>query len=131
MLKFFTSSFLIIQRISLSKKKEWKDTIKGQYKKVLNQIKTWQYHGCDQIITTAWKTRVANFPMKVGGFLRTIQLLPPINIYRQKINFYIFSGTFIRGLETTATYDPKTKEFILDSPTLTSKKYWPGCCKSR
>ncbi|XP_071144524.1 peroxisomal acyl-coenzyme A oxidase 1-like isoform X4 [Mytilus edulis] len=36
-------------------------------------------------------------------------------------------GTFIRGLETTATYDPKTKEFILDSPTLTSKKYWPGC----
>ncbi|CAC5383192.1 E1.3.3.6 [Mytilus coruscus] len=35
--------------------------------------------------------------------------------------------TFIRGLETRATYDPKTKEFILDSPTLTSVKYWPGC----
>lgn len=35
-------------------------------------------------------------------------------------------GTFIRGLETTATYDPKTKEFILNSPTLTSLKWWPG-----
>ncbi|XP_052079728.1 peroxisomal acyl-coenzyme A oxidase 1-like isoform X2 [Mytilus californianus] len=35
-------------------------------------------------------------------------------------------GTFLRGLETTATYDPKTKEFILNSPTLTSIKYWPA-----
>lgn len=35
-------------------------------------------------------------------------------------------GTFIRGLETTATYDPQTKEFILNSPTLTSLKWWPG-----
>ncbi|XP_049873339.1 probable peroxisomal acyl-coenzyme A oxidase 1 [Pectinophora gossypiella] len=35
-------------------------------------------------------------------------------------------GTFIRGLETTATYDPETKEFVLHSPTLTSYKWWPG-----
>ncbi|KAG7200556.1 hypothetical protein KM043_001117 [Ampulex compressa] len=35
-------------------------------------------------------------------------------------------GTFIRGLETTATYDPATQEFILNSPTLTSYKWWPG-----
>ncbi|XP_067010660.2 acyl-coenzyme A oxidase 1 [Anabrus simplex] len=35
-------------------------------------------------------------------------------------------GTFIRGLETTAHYDPKTKEFVLNSPTLTSYKWWPG-----
>ncbi|XP_037298571.1 probable peroxisomal acyl-coenzyme A oxidase 1 [Manduca sexta] len=35
-------------------------------------------------------------------------------------------GTFVRGLETTATYDPKTKEFILNSPTLTAYKWWPG-----
>lgn len=35
-------------------------------------------------------------------------------------------GTFIRGLETTATYDPKTEEFILHSPTITSYKWWPG-----
>lgn len=35
-------------------------------------------------------------------------------------------GTFIRGLETTATYDPKMKEFVLNSPNLTSYKWWPG-----
>ncbi|KAH9633522.1 hypothetical protein HF086_013199 [Spodoptera exigua] len=38
-------------------------------------------------------------------------------------------GTFIRGLETTATYDPATQEFVLHSPTLTSYKWWPGGCK--
>ncbi|OWF46410.1 peroxisomal acyl-coenzyme A oxidase 1-like [Mizuhopecten yessoensis] len=35
-------------------------------------------------------------------------------------------GTFIRGLETTATFDPKTQEFIVDTPTLSATKYWPG-----
>ncbi|XP_059613153.1 probable peroxisomal acyl-coenzyme A oxidase 1 [Phlebotomus argentipes] len=35
-------------------------------------------------------------------------------------------GTFIRGLETTSTYDPQTEEFVLNSPTLTSYKWWPG-----
>ncbi|XP_046383473.1 probable peroxisomal acyl-coenzyme A oxidase 1 [Ischnura elegans] len=35
-------------------------------------------------------------------------------------------GTFIRGLETTATYDPSREEFVLNSPTLTSYKWWPG-----
>uniref|UniRef100_A0A8C2W3I7 Acyl-coenzyme A oxidase n=1 Tax=Chinchilla lanigera TaxID=34839 RepID=A0A8C2W3I7_CHILA len=35
-------------------------------------------------------------------------------------------GTHLRGLETTATYDPKTQEFIMNSPTVTSIKWWPG-----
>lgn len=35
-------------------------------------------------------------------------------------------GTFIRGLETTATYDPSTKEFVINSPTITAYKWWPG-----
>ncbi|BFZ11130.1 hypothetical protein BsWGS_14169 [Bradybaena similaris] len=35
-------------------------------------------------------------------------------------------GTFVRGLETTATYDPKTREFIINSPTTSSTKFWPG-----
>lgn len=37
-------------------------------------------------------------------------------------------GTFIRGLETTATYDEKTEEFVLNSPTITAYKWWPGGC---
>ncbi|KAL4893273.1 acyl-CoA dehydrogenase/oxidase C-terminal [Aspergillus ambiguus] len=35
-------------------------------------------------------------------------------------------GTFVRGIETTATYDEISGEFIVDSPTLTATKYWPG-----
>lgn len=35
-------------------------------------------------------------------------------------------GTFVRGLETTATYDPEHQQFIMHSPTLTSTKWWPG-----
>lgn len=35
-------------------------------------------------------------------------------------------GTNVRALETTATYDPRTEEFIINSPTLTSVKFWPG-----
>ncbi len=38
-------------------------------------------------------------------------------------------GTYLRGLETTATYDPSKQEFILDSPTLTAMKWWPGTRK--
>ncbi|KAF4520517.1 hypothetical protein B566_EDAN004801, partial [Ephemera danica] len=35
-------------------------------------------------------------------------------------------GTFVRGLETTATYHPETEEFELNSPTVSSYKWWPG-----
>lgn len=35
-------------------------------------------------------------------------------------------GTFVRGLETTATYDPTSQEFVVHSPSLTSTKWWPG-----
>ncbi|KAL8834117.1 MAG: hypothetical protein Q9170_003920 [Blastenia crenularia] len=35
-------------------------------------------------------------------------------------------GTFLRGLETTATFDPQTDEFVIHSPTITSTKYWPS-----
>ncbi|KAJ7496419.1 acyl-CoA dehydrogenase/oxidase [Mycena latifolia] len=35
-------------------------------------------------------------------------------------------GTFVRGLETTATFDQAADEFIIHSPTKSSTKYWPG-----
>ena len=35
-------------------------------------------------------------------------------------------GTFLRGLETTATYDPSREEFVIHSPTLTATKWWAG-----
>ncbi|KAL6074611.1 Acyl-coenzyme A oxidase (Acyl-CoA oxidase) [Balamuthia mandrillaris] len=35
-------------------------------------------------------------------------------------------GSNVRGLETTATYDKETQEFVLHSPTITAAKWWPG-----
>ncbi|XP_071697803.1 peroxisomal acyl-coenzyme A oxidase 1-like isoform X1 [Rutidosis leptorrhynchoides] len=35
-------------------------------------------------------------------------------------------GSNVQGLETTATFDPQTDEFIIHSPTITSSKWWPG-----
>lgn len=35
-------------------------------------------------------------------------------------------GTFVRGLETRATYDPTVEEFVLHTPTITATKWWPG-----
>ncbi|XP_022795234.1 peroxisomal acyl-coenzyme A oxidase 1-like [Stylophora pistillata] len=35
-------------------------------------------------------------------------------------------GTFVRGLETTATYDKTTQEFVIHSPTHSACKWWPG-----
>lgn len=35
-------------------------------------------------------------------------------------------GSNVRALQTTATYDVSTKEFILHSPSLQSIKWWPG-----
>ena len=39
---------------------------------------------------------------------------------------FVGHGTFLRGLETTATYDKASQEFIIHSPTVTSLKWWPG-----
>ena len=35
-------------------------------------------------------------------------------------------GTFVRGLETTASYNPASQQFVIHSPTLSSTKWWPG-----
>lgn len=37
-----------------------------------------------------------------------------------------FQGTYLQGLETEATYDAATQEFVLHSPTMTAAKWWPG-----
>jgi acyl-CoA oxidase len=35
-------------------------------------------------------------------------------------------GSNVQGVETTAVYDKEKQEFIINSPTLTSRKWWPG-----
>lgn len=35
-------------------------------------------------------------------------------------------GTYLNGLETTATFDKEAQEFVLNTPSHTSMKWWPG-----
>lgn len=35
-------------------------------------------------------------------------------------------GSNVRGIETTATFDPDTDEIVINSPTISSHKYWIG-----
>lgn len=35
-------------------------------------------------------------------------------------------GSDVQSLETEAHYDEKTKEFVINSPTVSSRKWWPG-----
>lgn len=35
-------------------------------------------------------------------------------------------GTFLRGLQTTATFDADSDEFVLDTPSVSAYKWWPG-----
>lgn len=54
----------------------------------------------------------------------------PLSETGQIIGAYVSTelghGSFVRGMETTATYDEKTDEFIINSPTVSSTKFWPG-----
>ncbi|XP_018617341.1 peroxisomal acyl-coenzyme A oxidase 1 isoform X2 [Scleropages formosus] len=60
---------------------------------------------------------------QLNKWLPLIQSYSAIGTYAQT---ELGHGTHIRGLETTATYDPSTQEFVLNSPTVTSIKWWPG-----
>nr|CAB3219770.1 peroxisomal acyl-coenzyme A oxidase 2 [Phallusia mammillata] len=35
-------------------------------------------------------------------------------------------GSFLRGLETEATFDRETQEFVINCPKVSSMKWWPG-----
>ena len=35
-------------------------------------------------------------------------------------------GSDVQGMETTATLDKQTDEFIIHTPTITATKFWPG-----
>lgn len=35
-------------------------------------------------------------------------------------------GSNVAGLQTTATFDPQTDEFVLNTPSIEAYKFWPG-----
>ena len=82
---------------------------------VLHQFETlWMFWGDLQMFLFSGGDEVVKVR---GGYYIHVQY----NIY-----LYWCLGTFLRGLETTATYDKNTDHFILHSPTISSIKFWPG-----
>ncbi|XP_055014237.1 peroxisomal acyl-coenzyme A oxidase 1-like [Boleophthalmus pectinirostris] len=80
-------------------------TLGPQYVMVLPTL----YSQCDQEQSKKWLPLARSFKV-MGTYAQT----------------ELGHGTHLRGLETTATYDPATQEFVLNSPTVTSIKWWPG-----
>ncbi|KAF6151295.1 hypothetical protein GIB67_020617 [Kingdonia uniflora] len=68
--------------------------------------------------------------IKVQGSEQQQQKWLPLAYKKQIIGCYapteLGHGSNVQGLETTATFNPKSDEFIINSPTLTSSKWWPG-----
>jgi acyl-CoA oxidase len=75
----------------------------------------------------------------VGMFLKYIELMGTDehkSTYLQKCRNYeivgcyaqteIGHGSDVRSLETTATFDPKTQEWVINTPSVSAAKYWPG-----
>ncbi|XP_037545806.1 peroxisomal acyl-coenzyme A oxidase 1 [Nematolebias whitei] len=62
-------------------------------------------------------------PQQAKKWLPLAESLQVLGTYAQT---ELGHGTHLRGLETTATFDPATQEFVLNSPTVSSIKWWPG-----
>ncbi|XP_023809978.1 peroxisomal acyl-coenzyme A oxidase 1 isoform X1 [Oryzias latipes] len=62
-------------------------------------------------------------PQQMSKWLPLAKSMQAVGTYAQT---ELGHGTHLRGLETTATYDPATQEFVLNSPTVSSIKWWPG-----
>ncbi|XP_075146300.1 acyl-coenzyme A oxidase 1 isoform X2 [Haematobia irritans] len=57
-----------------------------------------------------WLEKASNFDGIIGTYAQT----------------ELGHGTYVRGLETRADYDIEKQEFVLNSPSLTAYKWWPG-----
>lgn len=62
-------------------------------------------------------------PEQQSKWMPLCQRLQIIGTYAQT---ELGHGTFLRGLETIAVYNPSTRSFIIHSPTITATKWWPG-----
>ena len=60
---------------------------------------------------------------QIKKYLERSRRLEVIGAYAQT---ELGHGSDVRSLETTATFDPKTSEFVINTPTLTATKWWPG-----
>ncbi|NWR79065.1 ACOX2 oxidase, partial [Centropus unirufus] len=74
--------------------------------------------------------RVFKRSISVLGSEKQIAKWIPLATQYQIIGSYaqteLGHGTYLQGLETTAVFDVSTQEFILNTPTVSAMKWWPG-----
>lgn len=81
----------------------------------------------------------SGFELHIGMFIPTLlsqgdaeqqaEWVPPslgLRIVGTYAQTELGHGTYVRGLETTATFDVHSDSFILHTPTLSATKWWPG-----
>ncbi|RDL38112.1 Acyl-coenzyme A oxidase [Venustampulla echinocandica] len=99
-----------------------------------NGDSTFRYHTQEWVLTNSnplGLTEVLFRPMiELQGTAEQIAYWTPLSRSGKIIGSYtqteIGQGTFVAGLETTAVFDKRTDEFVINSPTLSSIKFWPG-----
>lgn len=62
-------------------------------------------------------------PEQVADWLPRIKSLEIIGCYAQT---ELGHGSYVKGIETEAVYDHNTQEFVINSPTVSSYKWWIG-----
>jgi len=65
-------------------------------------------------------------PEQYEEFGKRVELFEICGTYAQT---ELGHGTYLRGLETRADFDRKTDQFVLNTPNISSYKWWPGGCK--
>jgi acyl-CoA oxidase len=105
----------------------------------LDKKKWFNDHECNNIMwshaTLGQNPVVLNYTM----FLLTIQnmcndeqrakwepLCKNMNVMGTYAQTEIGHGSNVAGIQTTATYDRKTDEVVINTPTITATKWWPG-----
>ncbi|KAI4745819.1 acyl-CoA oxidase [Aureobasidium sp. EXF-12298] len=103
----------------LQVKHNWTDTDKSVANELISEPGPYGLHESMFLITL----RDQGTPEQHEKFLKPARNYEYIGCYAQT---ELGHGSNVRGLETTATWSPEDKTFIINSPTLTASKWWIG-----
>ncbi|CAN0142500.1 unnamed protein product [Ascophyllum nodosum] len=91
---------------------------------------TWAYIAIDEVLPTdvhmAMVIPALQYQTSPEQREKWLPLAMSFKILGAYVQTELGHGSNVRALETTATFDKATQEFVIHSPTLSSTKWWPG-----
>lgn len=96
------------------------------------QSRAWVFEMLDPSVETVLGVHYFLFRPAIegSGTIEQIRRYAPDTIMARLIGSFAMTemgtGSNVPGIETTATFDEKTQEFILNTPSLTATKWWIG-----